>query len=55
MKGNLLRVRLKQNRRRGFFLLLSQADALHGSDAGSDGDKTAWDFVIENRQTRCSK
>ena len=32
-------------------LLLPQAAVLHGSDAGSDGAKTASNFVIPNRQT----
>ena len=49
-----LQVRHKQDWGRGFILLLPQAAALPGSNAGSDIIKPASGFVIQNRQTSCS-
>ena len=48
-----LQVRHKQDWGRGFVLLLTQAAALPGSDAGSGVVKPAPGFVIQNHQTSC--
>ena len=53
-EGHPLQARHKQDWGRGFILLLPQAAALPGSDAGSDVIKPASSFVIQNRQTACS-
>ena len=52
-EGHPLQVRHKQDWDREFILLLPQAAALPGSDAGSDVIKPASSFVIQNHQTSC--
>ena len=54
-EGYPLQVRQKQDWGRGFILLLPQTAALPESDAGSGVIKPASSFVIQNRQTSCSK
>ena len=55
LKGHQLQVRHKQDWGQGLIILLSQAAVLPGSDAGSDFVTPALNFVIQNRQTLCSR